>query len=187
MTPEERTLLGVVHLLESLEVPYMVVGSVASSHHGRPRATHDADIVIDPTPNALDRLVGRLEQLGYYVNRDRAREALSSRRQFNVIDVESAAKIDLILRKDRAFSREEFERRRRTEISEGVHVDLATAEDTIVSKLEWARRAGESEKQLADASGILDVSRALDRDYVARWAEELGVGDLWERVSRPCS
>ena len=32
---------------------------------------------------------------------------------------------------------------------------MATAEDTLVSKLEWARKAGGSERQLDDAAGIL--------------------------------
>ncbi len=38
----------------------MVAGSVASSHHGLPRATNDADVVIDPTPDALDALAAAL-------------------------------------------------------------------------------------------------------------------------------
>jgi Mg-chelatase subunit ChlI len=182
MTPEEQALLGVARLLEALNIPYMIVGSIASSHHGRPRSSHDADVVIDPAPASLDVLVQRLADSGFYVDAKRAREALASRRQFNVIDTESASKVDLIVRKDRPFNREEFRRRYRAEISEGVRCDIATAEDTVVSKLEWARKSGESEKQLGDVAGILEVQPDLDRAYVSRWAEELGVTDLWERM-----
>ncbi|HXV59320.1 MAG TPA: hypothetical protein VEK15_01400 [Vicinamibacteria bacterium] len=107
MTPEERALLDVVRLLENLGIPYMIVGSVASSHHGRPRATHDADVVIDPSSSSLQMLLGRLTESGFYVDAGRARQALASRTQFNVIETHSASKIDLILRKDRPFSREE--------------------------------------------------------------------------------
>ncbi len=64
MTPEERALVSVVRYLENLEIPYMVVGSVASSHHGRPRMTHDADIVIDPASDSLVALVQRLIESG---------------------------------------------------------------------------------------------------------------------------
>lgn len=53
-----------------------------------------------------------------------------------------------------------------------------------VSKLEWARRSGDSERQLGDVAGILDLNPQLDRAYVDRWARELGVVDLWERLSR---
>ena len=38
-----------LELLERLGIPYMVVGSLASAAYGEPRATLDADIVIDPT------------------------------------------------------------------------------------------------------------------------------------------
>ena len=37
----------------------MVTGSVASSYHGRPRSTHDADIVIDPNREQLDAFLGQ--------------------------------------------------------------------------------------------------------------------------------
>ena len=182
MTPEERALVSVVRHLENVGILYMVVGSVASSHHGRPRMTHDADIVIDPTSGSLDALVQHLIESGFYVDRHRPREALAARSQFNVIDIESASKVDLIIRKDRTFSREEFHRRYQTEISEGVRLDLATAEYTILSKLEWANKSGESEKQISDVAGILDVRSDLDYAYIVRWAEKLGVLDSWKRV-----
>ena len=185
MTPEERVLGQVIGWLGDLDIPYMVTGSVASSHHGRPRTTHDTDIVIDPTPDQLARLVARLGAGGFYVDARTATEALRRRRQFNAIEMESACKVDLILRKDRPFSREEFERRREAELGGAGRGMLATPEDTILAKLEWARKAGESEKQLADVAGIVDVKGAdLDREYVQRWARALGVLDLWRRVAR---
>lgn len=184
MNPEEEALLTVVRQLDSLGVPYMVTGSLASSHHGRPRTTHDADLVIEPTPESLDALVRRLAEAGFYVDAVGASEALRLRRQFNVVEMRSACKIDLIIRKDRPFSREEFRRRRETELMQGVRVVLATPEDTILSKLEWARKSGESEKQLSDVAGIVDVTTGLDRGYIARWAKDLGVLDLWETVIR---
>jgi hypothetical protein len=68
VTPEERSLSRVISILESLAIPYMVAGSLASSHHGRPRTTHDADIVVEPSAESLDRLVVALAQAGYYVD-----------------------------------------------------------------------------------------------------------------------
>ncbi len=96
MSLEEEAVSRLVRRLEALGIPYMVAGSVASSHHGLPRATNDADIVIDPTPEALDTLVAALLAEGYYVDARVAREALRSRRLFNVIDPETAFKVDLI-------------------------------------------------------------------------------------------
>lgn len=183
MTVEQEVLTRVARLLADLHIPYMIAGSLASSFHGRPRTTHDADIVIDPTPDGLDRLVAALSAADFYVDLTVAREALRTRRQFNVIDRASAFKLDLILRKDRPFSREEFGRRQPAELA-GVQVALATAEDTILSKLEWATKAGGSDRQLADVAGIIGVKgAALDRPYIQRWAAALGVLDVWLRVS----
>ena len=58
---------------------------------------------------------------------------------------------------------------------------LASPEDTILSKLEWAKKAGRSEKQIDDAAGVLAVNPGIDRAYVERWAAELGVLELWRR------
>ena len=50
----------VVDALEAAAIPYMLVGSFASTWHGAPRTTQDIDIVIDPTPDGLDRLLADL-------------------------------------------------------------------------------------------------------------------------------
>jgi len=182
VTPEEEALVRVVRALEIEAIPYMVTGSVASSYHGRPRSTHDADIVIDPAAEQLTRLVRRLAAAGFYVDDAQAQDALRRRRQFNVIETQSACKIDLIVRKERPFSREELQRREMADLSPGLRVALASAEDTILSKLEWARKAGGSEKQIADAVGVLEVNPKLDRAYIERWARELGIMDLWQEI-----
>ncbi|MFN8093773.1 MAG: hypothetical protein U0599_16445 [Vicinamibacteria bacterium] len=180
MIVEEEAVGRLVRRLESLGVPYMVAGSVASSHHGLPRATNDADIVIDPTPEGLEALVTALAADGYYVDAKVARDALRARRLFNVIDPESAFKVDLIIRKERPFSREEFSRRERRDLG-GLAASVATPEDTILSKLEWARKGGGSDRQIEDALGVLRVGAdRIDRSYIARWAAALGVEDLWQ-------
>ena len=186
-TSEQDALLRVVRALEIEAIPYMVTGSLASSYHGRPRSTHDADIVIDPAEAQLARLVRRLSALGFHADAAQSEDAFRRRQQFSVIDVESASKVELIIRKDRPFSRAELERRQMAELSPGVPVALASAEDTILSKLEWARSSGGPEKQLMDARGIVEVTGDLDRDYLERWARELGVLDLWQEISAPPS
>jgi hypothetical protein len=183
VTAEEEALFDLVRLLQRLGIRYMVCGSVASSFHGRPRSTHDADVVIDPTAEQLEELVRDLLSAGHYVDAARARDALRRRLQFNVVDARSAFKIDLIVRKDRPFSLEELSRSRAVDLSPGVPVVLASPEDTILSKLEWAKKAGRSEKQLEDAAGVLAVNPGIDRAYVERWATELRVLDLWQEIS----
>lgn len=183
MTPEEAVIALVVRMLDEAGVPYMVAGSVASSHHGRPRMTQDVDIVIDPDVPSLERLVRQLEEAGLYADRERALDALAHRRQFNAIDPASGMKVDLIVRKERAFSVEELRRARVTILGAGTAVRLASPEDTLLSKLEWAQRSGGSERQLTDAAGIVAVQAAqLDRAYIDRWAATLGITSLWHQV-----
>ena len=44
-------------LLDRLEIPYLVGGSVASSVHGEPRSTNDIDIVADISQDDLDAFI----------------------------------------------------------------------------------------------------------------------------------
>jgi hypothetical protein len=169
--------------LDRASIGHMIAGSFASTLHGLPRTTQDIDIVIDPTRDSLRAFVSSLSPAEFYVSMDAARDALAWRRMFNVIDMASAWKADLMIRKDRPFSVEEFRRRMPARFW-GVDVHVATPEDTIVAKLEWAKKSGGSERQLTDVAGILSVrGDALDRAYIQRWADELGVLDLWLRCA----
>jgi hypothetical protein len=136
----------IVPALKGANVPFMVAGSFASAAHGLPRSTNDLDIVIDPTRETLESLLQRLPPETYYVDADVARDALKRRSMFNVVDHATGWKIDFIMRKNRAFSREEFERRSTVNLL-GVDVLMASAEDTILAKLEWSKASGGSERQ----------------------------------------
>jgi hypothetical protein len=183
VTPDEELTARVAALLDEVRVPYMVAGSLASSRHGPPRSSQDVDIVIDPEAPALAQFVRRLDGEGFYVDAEHAADALARRRQFNALDPDTGLKIDLIIRKERPFSRSEFDRARTVRLRGGATVRLASAEDTILAKLEWALLAGGSERQIHDVEGIVAVQgAALDRAYIERWAGVLGVADLWHRV-----
>jgi hypothetical protein len=177
----ESLLRDVVVVLADLGIPNMVVGSFAAMIHGEPRTTHDLDLVIDPTEDQLEQLLRRLPAERYYVDPDVARDARRRRSMFNVIDMNTGWKLDLIVRKARAFSDQEM-RRRITATIRGVAIEAATAEDTIIAKLEWSK-AGGSERQLEDVAGILRVrGDALDVSYIERWVDELGLRAQWDRA-----
>lgn len=166
--------------LDRAGIPYMVTGSLASTYHGEPRSTLDLDIVIDPRPSALERLLEDLDAGGFYVDRDAGRTALRERTQFNAIG-DGGAKVDFIIRKDRAFSTEEFGRRRRVDLL-GTPGFIVSAEDLIIAKLEWAA-ATDSDRQLRDVAGMLAVGGdAIDQEYLTRWITALGLTDTWKRV-----
>ena len=177
----ESLLRSVAAALGDAEIPFMLTGSFASAYHGAGRATMDIDLVIDPLPDQLDTFVRTMEASGMYVSDVAARDALAGRSMFNVIDMQSGWKVDLIVRKLRPFSEEEFSRRQRIDFF-GVRLDVATVEDVILSKLEWAK-LGASARQLEDVASLLRIHREeIDRTYIDRWIAALGVDSQWGTV-----
>jgi hypothetical protein len=172
-----------VEALESAGVPYMLTGSYASSFHSLPRATRDLDFVIAPARDQIRALVAAFPRDRFYVDERAALEALDSHGQFNVIDIHTGWKADFIIRKPRPFSRTEFDRRYRAGL-DGVEVSIATAEDVLLAKLEWAGLGG-SDRQIEDAATILRVrAHQIDRDYVETWVRELRVEAEWAKALR---
>jgi hypothetical protein len=169
-----------ITLLHDAGVPHMIVGSIASTFHGPPRSTVDIDIVVELSESTLDRFLGLIDRDRFYVDDAFARSAQAATDQFNVVDLQTGWKVDLIARKDRPFSRTEFARRIHGVIG-GVTLDVATPEDTVLSKLEWSARSG-SERQLDDAVGVLALNPDLDDAYLDHWARELGVEELLARA-----
>ena len=168
-------------LLETAGVPYMLTGSVASSVYGIPRSTNDVDFVIAPTREQISVLVSLCKRVGLYASLEEAAAALKARTQFNVIDFANTWKADLIIRKVREFSVTEFERRSEVEL-ESVKLMVASPEDVLIAKLEWAKLGG-SERQLSDAAGILqEQGEALDLPYIERWVDSLSLQEQWRVV-----
>ncbi len=173
MESQEVFLEGLIEKLNRQDIPYMLSGSVSSSLHGNPRATKDVDMVIAPTEEQILNFANMLGER-YYVNLDAVRYAFAHNSMFNVIDNESGWKADFIIRKDRPFSHREFERKCTAKIKK-LDVWVTSSEDTILSKLEWAKNS-HSEQQFRDALGVAVVQwHRLDIDYMHKWAEELRV------------
>lgn len=164
--------------LEECGIAYMLVGSLASSFHGALRSTHDVDFVIEATPDQLKTLVDALQREGYYAELEAALDALRHESLFNVLDSGSGWKIDLIFRKSRAFDHEEFRRRVPAKLFD-IELFIATAEDVIISKLEWAKLGG-SLRQIEDVAKVMAAQwKTLDQNYLSKWIEELGLREQW--------
>lgn len=161
-------------------IPFMLVGSVAASYHGYPRTTMDIDTVVEADLEDLYRFARSLGE-GYYVSEEEIDQAVLYQRAFNIIDKASGYKADLIIRKNRPFSRTEFSRRFQIEIL-GITAGMATPEDVILSKLEWSK-LGSSERQWQDALKVAQTRAGnLDLDYIEKWSRELDVYTLWQRI-----
>lgn len=163
-------------------IDYMVTGSVASSLQGEPRATHDVDVVISVDGSRVEDIVSAFPPPKFYLDEVAVREAIESGGMFNLIDVQEGDKVDFWMLTDDPFDRSRFGRKYKEEVA-GLRLKVSRPEDTILQKLRWSRLSGGSEKSFVDALRVYEVQMGgLDEEYMDRWAERLGVVDLWERL-----
>lgn len=186
MLPESvGVLMQMVRIFDNMHIPYMVGGSLASALYGVARSTLDADFVVEMRSEQVDRFV---EALGkdYYTDGDMIHDAIHHHSSFNLIHLKSMFKIDVFIRKERPYDREEFERR----VEQVLTTDpeqkafFSTPEDMILAKLEWYRLGSEvSDRQWQDVLGILKVqANRLDYIYLGKWSKELNIADLLQRA-----
>ena len=175
--------LEVIDAFESMEIPYHVGGSWASSIHGVPRQTLDIDLVADLSTTHLPQLVDRLEGQ-FYIEPDAVRDAIETHSSFNLIHLQSGFKVDVFTIGPSEFDRVEFERRQEQHILEDPPrlVFVKSPEDTVLRKLQWFRMGGGvSDRQWTDVVGVLKVQgERLDFEHLRNWAERLDISDLLE-------
>jgi hypothetical protein len=155
----------VVHVLESLNVPYLIGGSLASAVYGAARTTMDVDLVAELRVEHVNPLVSALGS-AFYVDVGMIQEAIRNRGSFNMIHLETMFKVDVFIHKERPFDRSQFERRISQLLSaEPEHrAYFASPEDTILAKLEWYRLGGEvSERQWRDVQVVLKAQSGRTR------------------------
>ena len=171
----------VTSAFDRLGIGYALGGSWASSFHGEPRSTRDADITVEPFPGREAELAASFGP-DYYLSLDAVTRAVRERRTFNIINTIAGFKVDVFVRKDAAFDRSVMDRRRPiTSPGDSWHpLVMISPEDSILLKLEWYRLGGEtSERQWLDVLGVLRIQAGrLDEAYLDLWATGLGVADL---------
>lgn len=176
-TPELLALQDLCARLGGASIAYMLTGSLAMAFYARPRMTRDIDLVIALEGEAAAGLASILGA-DYYADAAAIAEAFRRRRPCNVVHLPTVVKIDLIPRQEGEYRRTEFERRQRVDFA-GVDLWVASLEDLILSKLDWARET-RSETQLRDVRQLLEAP--LDEAYLQTWAARLGVGELLREV-----
>ncbi len=180
-------LIEVARVLEESGIAYVVVGSFASSMRGLYRATGDVDIIADIKLNQVKPLVAALQEK-FYIDEQAVRRAVTQCCSFNAIHYDSVFKIDIFIPLESDFSRQQLARRQLEKIppesSQGIYV--ATAEDTILAKLNCYRAGGEvSSTRRSAVAGIIGTQGStLDIEYLREWADKLKVLDLLENALR---
>jgi hypothetical protein len=176
----DEAVVAVLAALESVDIPYMIVGSLASNFHGIPRSTRDADFVVELEPGALRRL-GESLPSGLRLQEQGAFEGVTGTTRY-IIELEKSPFVcELFVRSDDLHDQERFRRRQRVRVWNRFAV-VASAEDMIVTKLRWVDQAQRS-KDREDIRNMLAVRQAeLDWDYIRRWATEHGTSALVEEI-----
>ncbi|HZU00566.1 MAG TPA: hypothetical protein VFA10_12945 [Ktedonobacteraceae bacterium] len=179
-----QTLTPVVEVLERLNIPYHIGGSVASSLYGAFRPTQDVGLVADLHLTQVRPFVKSLEN-DYYVVEDSVRDAIRHRSSFNLISNVTFMKVDIFIPKLRAFDQDALQRVQTLPLQGGGREFVVAApEATIVHKLEWYEMGGRvSGRQWSDIVGVLKQQVGLlDLAYLDRWTALLGVHDLLEQA-----
>ncbi len=167
---------------DRLELIYFVVGSTATIAYGDPRLTNDIDIVVDLPAEKVDSFCDAFSGEEFYVSRQAVRAAVAKPFQFNVIHSTSGLKIDFIVLSDSDFDRSRSERRRQLPVLDDGPTWFASPEDVILKKMVYFEEGG-SDKHLRDITGVLKLQGdRLDRAYVVKWAQLLGVEAIWQSI-----
>jgi hypothetical protein len=177
--------LRVAHACERLGLRYLIGGSLASSYHGVPRSTNDADLLVELPGRCVAELVADLAA-DFYVDADMIEDAIVRGSCFNVIHLATMFKVDVFVLTRDELLLQEMARREQHALAEGSdeRAWFATAEDTILQKLEWYRRGqGISDRQWRDVIGVFEVQGpSLDVAYLRRWAAYLRLEELLARA-----
>ena len=188
MLPEAvGVMMLVVEAFDRLHIPYLIGGSMASALHGVTRSTIDADMVAEIELEQARPLIEILRN-DFYADEEMILDAVLHRSSFNLIHLKTMFKVDVFVRKERPFDQAQFQRREEQVFS--IETDqkafVASAEDTILAKLEWYRLGGEvSDRQWRDILGVFKVQAGrLDLGYLQKWAAELKVTDLLQKALR---
>ena len=168
--------------IDEVRLEHALMGGYAVVTWGVPRATYDVDVLVESSPERLDRCFDACAQRGFEVDeiyrkgwRDRVRDMpLVKVRLFRD---GRAVTSDLFL-VTTPFQEAAFARRRDVQVpSLGRHVPVVSPADLVLFKLLAARP-----KDRADVQNVLTVQGVPDPDYLRTWARRLGVEEALDRA-----
>lgn len=176
----DEAALAVVNVLETLGIPYMLVGSFSSNYYGIPRSTKDADFVIQLGDQTVSAIAERLGT-SFRLDPQMLFEGATGTSRYVLEVVGLPFKIELFRLSEDLHDQERFRRRQRVEAL-GRVISLPTAEDVILTKLRWLLNAGRS-KDRDDVRDVVAVQgEHIDWDYVHRWCQEHGTRALLDEI-----
>jgi hypothetical protein len=175
----------VIAAFEALGIEYALGGSFASSLYGEARATRDVDLISSVAGHHAKPLVAALGA-AFYADEDQILHAAMNQSSFNLIHLESMAKVDVFVVWRTDFGRSQLARRQEKRVGrdEPFTLYLTSPEDTVLAKLDWYRIGNcVSDRQWRDVQGVLKVqARSLDFPYLHDWARKMNLQELLARA-----
>ncbi|MCL5986510.1 MAG: hypothetical protein M1371_08095 [Actinobacteria bacterium] len=179
---QQELLKRVIKALEGIEIEYMITGSIVSSLQGEPRSTHDIDIVVAIQKSVVKKLIEAFPPSEFYLDENGIVNAIDQKGMFNLIALKEGGKVDFWVLRDDPFDRSCFARKCVEDVLD-IHMYVSSPEDTILSKLRWAKLSGGSEKLLTDALRVYEVQfEKLDMSYLDHWAKRLSVKTILKKL-----
>lgn len=164
--PDVSLFLDILHTLERIGAPYMIIGGFAATMYGITRTTYDIDIVVDFREQHIQALVAAYPASRYYADPEQMRSSIRMGISFNIIDGKRGEKADLSPLTPDSRYRYAFGRRirQRIEWQDMAPFDAwcARPDDVIYGKL-LAWDEGRSRKHETDIYDML-VFRYLEAD-----------------------
>ena len=172
--------LAVLRAIEQLGLPYMLVGSYSSNMYGVPRATQDADFVVqmgDTPISEVCRLLGE----DFRLDPQMSFESVTGTMRYILSHRFSSFKVELFLLSNDLHDQQRFARRRQAAFL-GKAVSVPTAEDVIITKLRWSK-GGARRKDVDDVENVLAVQGdALDLAYIRQWCDRHSTREMFEKL-----
>ncbi len=163
-----QSLRSIVSMLETEEIPYMIVGGFAMGYYNRARFTADIDVVVQLHPHDVPRILAHFPDWKGFEEPFRASVAQGT--VFNITDFATGICFDFMVYRDSDYNWTAFGRRRTVDFM-GVSCKISTPEDLIISKLIWYNLS-KSEKQRSDIRFLIEET-TLDRPYLDGWIAQL--------------
>ncbi len=171
----------IIEVLDRLEIPYMIVGSIAPTVYGKPRLTHDIDVVVDLKPEKIGQFVSSFHETSP-IDGQMIQLAVEEKFHFNVIHEPSGDKIHFFILKDSPYDQQQFAPRTKQKFDEGRFAFFARVEDVITRKIDYSMER-DSTRHLEGIRGILETYEGeIYDDYIFRWATDTGISEIWQQL-----
>lgn len=172
----------IAETLERLRIRYAFLGAFANGEWGTPRPASEIDVLVDIDVFDARAICHAFPPPEFDVSTAAADKAAESQGHFRIVEFASGGKVNLRVCGGSPWSQSQLDRAVETPLLGNQTIRVATPEDLILGKLLCFQDGG-AEEHVRDIVGILAAGvPPVDRGYVLRQAERVGVAEEWRSI-----